>query len=168
VSEAAPFALARVEVASLELGSLELAWLFAHFISTLLMVGLIWFVQIVHYPLMADIAPECFPHYERQHQSRTTYVVAIPMLVELATGLALLAYDDLRTSWQFLLAEVLLGAIWISTWRVQVPLHDALSACHDAECIRRLVRTNWLRTMAWTLRAVLIGGLLWSRIPPST
>lgn len=161
MSEPSSFALARVEPASL-----ELAWLFAHFVSTLLMVGLIWFVQIVHYPLMAAVAPECFPNYERQHQSRTTYVVAVPMLVELATGAALLAYHDLRTSWQFLLAEILLAAIWLSTWGLQVPLHDALASCHDAQCIRRLVQTNWLRTIAWTLRAVLVGAILWSNLSP--
>jgi hypothetical protein len=140
------------------------ALLFAHFVSTLLMVGLIWFVQIVHYPLMAAVAPECFPHYERQHQSLTTYVVAAPMLVEMISGLALLTYPELRTSWTFLAAESLLAIIWVSTWGLQVPLHNALSACHDQQCIRRLVRTNWIRTIAWTARAVLIGGLLWSQL----
>ena len=38
---------------------------------------------------------------------------------------------------------------------VQVPLHRRLQGGFDAAAHRRLVRTNWLRTAAWTLRAAL-------------
>ena len=50
--------------------------------STLAMVGLIWFVQIVHYPLFAQVGREGFSGYEQAHQNRTTFVVAPLMLVE--------------------------------------------------------------------------------------
>jgi len=50
--------------------------LVAHAAATLVMVGVIWFVQVVHYPLMARVSASEFAAYEREHQNRTTFVVA--------------------------------------------------------------------------------------------
>jgi hypothetical protein len=58
-----------------------------------------------------------------------------------------------------LLATVLLALIWLSTAVVQVPLHQSLAARYDDSTLRRLVRSNWLRTMAWTARGLLLGWL---------
>jgi hypothetical protein len=37
---------------------------------------------------------------------------------------------------------------------LQVPLHQKLSSGFDAAVHRRLVATNWWRTVGWTLRGV--------------
>ena len=50
----------------------------------------------------------------------------------------------------------LLGLIWLSTWRLQVPRHGELAHGFDARAHCRLVDTNWIRTIAWSLRAVLV------------
>ena len=56
-------------------------WLFlAHVAATLVMVGVIWFVQIVHYPLFSQVSEAAFNLYEAQHTRLTTYVVAPAML----------------------------------------------------------------------------------------
>ncbi len=65
--------------------------------STLTMFGVIWFVQVVHYPLFARVGADGFAHYASLHATRTTWVVAPPMLVELATSVALL-YPPMRPS----------------------------------------------------------------------
>ncbi|NIP85737.1 MAG: hypothetical protein GTO03_09310, partial [Planctomycetales bacterium] len=57
--------------------------------TTLMMAGLIWFVQIVHYPLFAAVGEGEFPAFERKHQRLTTCVVAPLMLAELATAAGL-------------------------------------------------------------------------------
>jgi len=143
----------------------ELALLFVHLVSTLLMVGIIWFVQVVHYPLMACIGPEHFRRYSQLHQSRTTLVVAGPMLVEALSAICLFVwFPPLRLSPAFLAAGVLLGLIWVSTAWWQVPLHQALAHGYDERRILRLVQTNWLRTLAWSTRGVLIGGIFWSTL----
>ena len=64
-----------------------------HAVSTLALTGLIWFVQVVHYPLMGAVPPTHFVHYERQHTRRTTWVVAPLMLAEAFTAATLLALD---------------------------------------------------------------------------
>ena len=76
------------------------------------------------------------------------------MLAEAATAAALLwlAPDSVRILVWGGLAPVVL--IWLSTWAVQVPTHRLLTERFDAGTHRALVRTNWLRTIAWSLRAV--------------
>ncbi len=52
-------------------------WLpLAHLLATALLPGLIWFVQVVHYPLFAAVGQEGFHAYERQHQRLKAFVVA--------------------------------------------------------------------------------------------
>ena len=53
------------------------------------MVGVIWFVQVVHYPLFSSVGPEKFTVYSEAHSRLTTYVVGPPMLVDVATALLL-------------------------------------------------------------------------------
>ncbi len=125
--------------------------------ATLFMTGLIWFVQIVHYPLFLRIPPAAFVPYERTHTTRTGWVVAPIMLLELITAAALLVLSaPLRHSTAFLTATTLLAAVWISTAVLQIPLHRRLSASPDPAAITSLIHTNWLRTIAWSLRSILL------------
>ena len=54
----------------------------------------------------------------------------------------------------------LLAVIWLSTALIQVPLHQRLGGGFDAEVHSRLVTSNWIRTVAWTLRGLLAVHLL--------
>jgi len=129
----------------------------AHLAATLAMVGVIWFVQVVHYPLMAEVGPERAARYARLHQARTSLVVVPAMLVEAGTGLGLLLLSPgLRSSAPFLASLALLAAIWLSTAFLQVPIHRRLLTGSDPILLRRLVATNWLRTLGWTARAALL------------
>lgn len=139
-------------------------WLLAvQLVATLTMVGIIWFVQVVHYPLMAWVGPDRFCEYSLLHQTRTTWVVVGPMLLEACTFVALVGLHPtaILSPWHFT-AGLLLAAIWGSTFLWQVPLHQRLAAGFDEVLLRRLVRTNWLRTWAWTARAVLLAAALWT------
>lgn len=125
--------------------------------STLFMTGLIWFVQIVHYPLFGSVGTEGFSRYETLHASRTTYVVGPPMLLELGTA-AFLAWQ--RPSGvpavQAFAGLALVGAIWLSTMLLQIPRHNTLGGGYDVDAHRALVSTNWIRTFAWSARTVLV------------
>jgi hypothetical protein len=126
-----------------------------HAAATLALVGLIWFVQVVHYPLFGRVGAEGFPQYATLHQRRTTWVVAPLMLIEAGTGLWLVV-DSALPAWQPWTGLALLVAIWASTACLQVPLHGRLAAGFDPRAHRALVRTNWLRTAAWTARGALV------------
>jgi len=145
--------------------SLTDAILVLHAFSTLSMTGLIWFVQIVHYPLFADVPEGAFATYERKHQQRTTWVVAPIMFVELGTAAALAGGLALGVpaEWAWTGLGLVLG-VWGATFLVSVPLHAKLEHGKNAKVIRQLVLTNWLRTLLWTARGVLaILMLIWVR-----
>jgi len=132
-----------------------------HFASTFYMVGLVWFVQRVHYPLFAGVGSLHFPAYEHAHVARTSPVVGPPMLLEATTALALVAQPPPNVPhvlpW---LGLGLLALIWLSTWLLQVPRHRELSAGFDRSAHRRLVATNWLRTFAWSSRGLLVAWMV--------
>jgi hypothetical protein len=125
--------------------------------ATLFMTGLIWFVQIVHYPLFKMVGIGEFERYERAHTRLTSWVVGPPMLIEAATSL----YMVLRTpaevpAWQAWSGLALVALIWISTATLQVPQHRRLETAFEPSAHGRLVRTNWIRVLFWSLRAALV------------
>ena len=123
------------------------------------MFGVIWTVQLVHYPLFAGVGTDGFTAYEASHKARITWIVLPAMLLELGTAVALVwRRPEIIPAWAVWLSLVLVGVVWLSTVLVQVPLHTKLSAGFDGETHTHLVATNWVRTVAWTLRA---GLALW-------
>lgn len=140
--------------------------LLSHAVATLYMLGLIWFVQVVHYPLLGAVGSAEFPAFERRHKLLTTWVVAPPMLLEGATALLLFWFRPPSVStWQVAAGVILVAVIWLSTAFVQVPCHESLSNGFDAAVHARLVFTNWIRTIAWSLRGLLVVGMTWSALP---
>jgi len=132
------------------------AMLALHLLATASMVGLIWFVQVVHYPLFAAVGTGGFAEYERLHQRRTSLVVGPLMAAEGATAvwLALAPPDGLPRILP-LLGLAVLGVIHASTVLLQIPQHAALASGYDPAHVNRLVRTNWVRTVGWSIRAVI-------------
>jgi hypothetical protein len=127
-----------------------------HALSTLMMTGLIWTIQLVHYPLFSRVGADVFCDYERQHQRRITWLVAPLMLIEAVSAamlVVLLEPGGLRVL--AVGGVLLLLVIWGSTALLQVPCHTHLSRGFDREVVRRLVSTNWIRTVAWSIRGVL-------------
>lgn len=131
-----------------------------HALPTLFMCGLIWFVQVVHYPLFAAVGDAQFVAYERAHCRRVTFVVLPPMVAELLFAVWLWWQAPPHWSPWASLGLVLVLVVWASTFVLQGPYHAQLLQAADRRTMRRLVATNWLRTVAWTLRAVVAGVFL--------
>jgi hypothetical protein len=125
-----------------------------HVAVTWALVGLIWTVQTVQYPLFAKVGAEAFPVYHRRHCAQITWVVAPLMLTELLTAVWLV-WAGFRNPW-FLVSLGFLAWNWISTAWIQVPLHNQLAVHFDPAAHKKLVQTNWGRTAAWSLRGVLV------------
>ena len=51
---------------------------------------------------------------------------------------------------------VLLTIIWASTLALQVPRHSRLQRGFHTASHRALVRSNWIRTAAWSARSLLV------------
>lgn len=120
------------------------------------MIGLCWFVQIVHYPLFHQIKLEEFSKYERKNV--VTGFITVPLMtIELTTGLYLLWTNP---SFIYLLNIGLLGLIGLSTIFYQVPIHLKLMKEPSKALINKLILTNWIRTISWTIRLIILGLLL--------
>lgn len=131
--------------------------------SAWFMTGLIWLIQVVHYPLFAQVGGEGFARYESAHARLITPIVGPVMLAELASALLLLAVRPrAMPAWAAWSGAVLVIVIWASTFLLQVPAHGALARGFDPDTHARLVSGNWIRTIAWSLRAVLLAWVAWS------
>lgn len=131
--------------------------LLLNLIATWYMVGLIWLIQLVHYKQFELIGEANWCDYHRRHTQAVTWVVGPAMLIEAATAVGLLFARPAGVPlWLAWMGFVIVVAIWISTAAVQVPQHHKLASKFDAAACRSLLRGNWFRTIAWTLRGVLM------------
>lgn len=138
-----------------------IANLVANVVATWMMIGVIWFVQVVHYPLLAGTAIDRAVDVAHDHQRRTGQVVALPMTVEGVTVLVLLvARPDGVSWWLPWIGAVLLAVALGCTVALSVPLHSRMASAPAADTGRRLVLTNWPRTVAWSLRGLVVVGML--------
>lgn len=127
--------------------------MFAHLVATAVMCGVIWFVQLVHYPLLSVVPVEAAASTALEHQRRTSWVVAAPMAVEGVTVLAIFFSPPDGVSWWLpWVGGALLAVALGSTLLLSVPRHTRMATRPDATVGRELVVTNWPRTLAWTLR----------------
>ncbi len=122
--------------------------------------GLIWIVQIVHYPGFLRISPETYASYQQFHMRAISFIVAPSMVVELLLTVGGLAISDLNSSYLYWIAALCLALVWAVTFFISVPLHGSLVNGYNAEGIQRLIDTNWLRTAGWSLRTGLLALIL--------
>ena len=121
------------------------------------LTGLIWYVQLVHYPLFSRVGRAEFTRYHALHSSLTTTVVVAPMLGEVALTALLIGYRPAGLPAPVAWAGLALTAIvWLATFFIAVPLHRRLGAGLEPDAVARLVRTNWIRTVAWSARFLLL------------
>lgn len=145
--------------------TLDLVVLTLGIAATWAMVGVIWVIQVVHYPTFDAIERgedgAGWVRFGERHRMSISFVVGPFMAVEGLTGLWIVA--DPPGDASRVLPLVALGLMAVAygvTAFVSVPLHERLTPTWDAEAHRRLVTTNWWRTAAWTLRGVVLVALL--------
>jgi hypothetical protein len=132
-------------------GDLVTIALVGQLVGALAMAGVLWVVQLVHYPLMAAVPAAAFPAYEAGHTTRISWVVGPLMAIEGVATLVLLARPpaDVAT-WLPWAGAISLAVALGVTAAISAPLHGRLSVGFDADLHDRLVRTNWVRTLAWS------------------
>lgn len=125
--------------------------------ATLMLTGLIWTIQIVHYPLFDGVGEEEFVEYHQRHNVQITWLVVPLMLTELLTAILMLGArpPEIPIATVFL-GLFLVAVIWLSTAFLQVPQHATLAEGFSSYAYQRLVFSNWIRTAAWTARAALM------------
>jgi hypothetical protein len=136
--------------------------LFVQLFATIALTGVIWLVQIVHYPLFAFVGDEKYKIFHVSHMNWISFVVAPLMIAEALTAILIVFYQPPNANSLVLwFGLILVASIWASTFFLQVPLHERLALGFDAETHHALVSTNWIRTAAWTIRSGICLWLLW-------
>jgi len=143
-----------------------------HVLATWFMVGMIWTIHLVHYPLFAEVGDDAYVAYQATHVDRIGMLLAVPWLLEGVTllGLVWLAYlggrRDLRVP--VTIGAVSMAAVLVISGFWSAPAHGELADGFDAAVHDRLMTANLLRALAWTVRgltAAWIIALLWPREP---
>lgn len=140
----------------------ETALVVAHLVATWFLVGLIWIVQRVTYPAFRH-ADGDGRAYHRHHTAAIGPIVGPPMAIEAITAAALVWPGVPGVPGALAGAGlVLLAVVTASTALVQVPAHGRLAQGMTPEEVDRIVRTNWVRTIGWSLRGVIAVAVLLS------
>jgi len=122
-----------------------------------MMCGIVWYVQCCHYPLFHQVAATDFAAYEHSYTTRAGKLIAPIMVLEACAAIAILWRSfTIGFTTTHLTAFALLVAVWLSTFLIQVPLHNRLSITKSSDVINRLLATNWIRTLGWSARSGLL------------
>lgn len=140
----------------------------AHAASTFYLIGLIWTIQIVHYPLFNGVGEAGYVRYQERHQNRITSIVGPVMLVELCSSVWLIWLPFRGVDSVLAIVGVgLVALIWSSTAFIQVPCHARLSQGFNLPAYQKLVYSNWIRTLAWSARGAIVCTMLASALTDS-
>ena len=133
------------------------------------MVGLIWTIHTVHYPLFAHVGESTYVAFQSQHVDRIGKLLFLPWLTEGITLLAVLVLAFFGNQRNLRLPAFLNGvgmaiALIISGFW-SAPAHGDLADGFNAAVHDRLMTANLVRSLAWTLCgvcAIWIVTRLWS------
>ena len=120
------------------------------FISSF-MLGLILVTQIVSYPLFLKVEVSNFSIFHDDYVNRISFIAVPVMLGELFISTLVYFYFNTYLGFIILLSTIL---IFISTFIIQVPLHNKLKLANNRKHIIKLVNTNWIRTLLWLVKSI--------------
>lgn len=124
----------------------------SYVVCSFYMFGIIWIIQCLQYPGFAAVDPGQFVELHRRHSNAMAVLVGPVMVLELVSVLVLA-----RSFEAFWLAQAAMTiALWGLTFWVSVPIHNELATGFQPELIGELARTNWPRTLFWTVKAVML------------
>ncbi|MDQ8191127.1 hypothetical protein [Roseibacillus persicicus] len=122
-----------------------------HAFSVFALFGLIWTIQLVHYPMFKFVEAPHWPRFHRIHSRNITFIVFPLMLVELLTSLQLFLEDN---SFSHSMSLGCAAATWLLTILIFVPLHNQIAIRPVPSKLALLAHLNWLRVVVWTLASV--------------
>jgi len=117
------------------------------------LVSLVFMTQFITYPTFLHIDKDKFSEYHRKYVNNISFIVAPVMLIELLT-LLLIAYF----SKDFLIIKslILLLVIWLTTFFIMIPSHNRISKSFNIKEIKSLINYNWIRTILWSFKLLVI------------
>lgn len=126
-----------------------------HLAATLFMVGLIWTIHYVHYPLFANVGESTYASFQASHVERIGKLLFVPWLTEGITLIGVLALAFLGGHKALRVPTVINGAamavVLVISGFWSAPAHGKLADGFDASVHDQLMTANLIRTLAWTV-----------------
>ena len=124
-----------------------------HFLSTSFMVGIIWVIQLLHYPTFHFIKESNYVEFQHFHMQRISFIVVPAMILELLSAFMLVYYIPSNL---LIVCLIILLVIWSITFVFFTKLHQGLLGGYDKIIVDKLVQINWSRTVLWSLRLIIL------------
>ena len=108
---------------------------------------LVWLVQVIIYPSFLYIDREKLNYWHRLYTGKILYFVGPLMFIQTGVIALQLLFDPLI----FLPDGLLLIGIWINTFFIAIPIHEAIDRDETVEGhLPKLLRVNRWRAWMWT------------------
>ncbi len=128
-------------------------YLFLLIIINSILVGVILMTQILSYPLLLKLGISNFYNYYNSYTKRISFIVIPLMIFEVLLSIIL---NIILNNFYLFASNILLIVVWGSTFFIQVPIHNKLSSNHSYVLINKLIYTNWIRTIAWICKLIIV------------
>jgi len=126
-----------------------------HAAASMFLVGLIWTIHYVHYPLFAYVGESTYASFQAVHVERIGRLLFVPWLTEGFTLIGILALAFLGGRRTLRVPAVINGAamaiVLVISGFWSAPAHGKLAEGFDKAVHDELMTVNLIRTLAWTV-----------------
>ena len=131
------------------------AILILNIIIAILMSGIIWYAQIVYY-LFRFIGRNNFALYKKEYDKKVLPLGILLMISDLASGSMLIFFNQSGLDILYLINLMLIILIIMITFLIEVPAHLSLESAFTNSKYKRLLNTNLIRAIIYTIRVLLL------------
>lgn len=125
--------------------------------ASVLMTGIVSFIQFVQYPLLNHISSFDFTCYFKKYISRITWIIYPVMIIEIGFA-SWLSFLPLQPKLQIpiLISYILLALITLNTFLIQTPLIQKLQLSFDKNILSKILLYNRIRFFSCLLRTLVL------------
>ena len=113
--------------------------------------------QIVNYPLLYKVKSDIFSEYHDSYVSKISIIVVPMMILDFVISLLLFV---LTKTYLVTISLFIVVLIFLTTFFIQVPIHDKLKFSANHKLIKKLINTNRIRTFLWFIKCIISFNLL--------
>ena len=125
--------------------------------TSVLMTGIVCFIQFVQYPLLRHVSSFDFSCYFKKYMSRIAWVIFPVMTLEICFAVWL-SFLPLQAKFQqpILITYILLLLVTMNTFLIQTPLVQRLQLSFDKLLLSKLLFYNLIRMVSSALRTLVL------------
>lgn len=130
-----------------------------------------WYIQVVHFPMFRFVGNDRFEQYYKELKMKNTLLFFPLFSLEIFTSVTLLLSFTMVSDFtasvqnQFFLVGfslILLFVLHLVNFQIIRPLLASLHTDTDGKKHQRLVRMQWIRTLGWTIRLIILLSMIFT------